>query len=110
MARDTPYIGTMDKLIYIHRDVFTKNDLGEQKSEKVLVSRCWAAMADTSGKHDVEGEILNVVGRTYTIRRNDTIARGGLKMTVTHDDIVFRIDRIEAIKRSHLMLYVIANE
>jgi len=110
MASEKPFIGQMDKIIEVYKVELVKDELGQPKETDVLVAEPWAKQDDISGTIAVEGGVVSVVNRTYTIRRNPVIAKDGLQMIVIHNGIRFLIDAIKEIGRTHLILIVKANE
>lgn len=110
MAKETPFIGQMDKLIEVYKVVNVPNEIGEPKPTDILVSKPWAKMEDKNGSVEEEGKILSVVNRTYTIRRNPEIAEHGRQMHIVHGSRKFKIDSMLEIGRTHLILNVVGYE
>jgi len=110
MAKDAPFIGAMNRRVSIYKTELVPNELSEHKETDVLVCEPWAAMKDTSGNQEIDGAIVSVVNRSYTIRRNPDVVAGGRQMILVDGAQRFAVHGMKEIGRTHLELLVTAYE
>lgn len=101
-----PFAGELDKQIQVYKVEFVPDELSDHKPVDVLVCNARAKLQDLSSSQEVEGAVVSVMNRSYTIRRNPEIATGGLKMHIVHNGVTYGIQSIKEIDRSHLQLIV----
>lgn len=110
MSKETPFIGQRDRKITISRTVAVVNEISEHVDTMVTVSEPWAYMKDTSGGQEIDGKVVTVVNRSYTVLRIPAIVNDAWKMRLTDGATEFEITHVKEIGRTHLELIVQANE
>jgi hypothetical protein len=107
----TPYIGQMDRKVSILKTVKVQTTTGSTKPVEQLVIKCAAMLAEKGGDEQLEGKIINVVNREYTIRFNSDILAKGKDYILQDALIKYRILHVAELgRRRFLTLKVTVNE
>lgn len=102
-----PYIGQMDRKITVQEFTKSQNASGEEVRSWANVASPWAFMEDVSGSEDVEGKVVHIVSRRYTIRYNSEIAATGNDMRVVDGSDTFNVYYVKHQgRKQHLQLLV----
>lgn len=104
---ENPFIGQMDRLISVEQMSKTQNASGEEVVSWSAVASPWAYMQDISGNEEVEGKVVHLISRRYTIRYNSTIAATGNEMRVVDGSDTFNVYHVKPLgRKKHLQLLV----
>lgn len=99
MALKKPFIGQMDRLVDIVRKAKSQTVTGSQISTEELVCRYWAFLEEKSGDEEVEGKVMHVSDRDYTIRFNSDVKKNGKDYVLIDDGKRYEIRDINEIGR-----------
>jgi head-tail adaptor len=105
-----PFIGQMNRKIALVEVQATQSATGSEKTTDVTVCEPYAAMIDVSGNEDVEGKVIHLFSRTYTIRARSEVKSKGTKLIVIDGDARFEIIHIKEIGKTHLEILCKNNE
>lgn len=105
----TPYIGELDRLISIVVLDVTKNSTGEEETTDVVISSPYAKMEDLSGDEAIEGKVVHLFNRKYTVRYNPAIKNGGTQMVLIDEGERFNISHIKEIGRKKYLEILVEN-
>jgi len=106
-----PFIGQLDRKIEIVQVTTNLNDLHEDVPTETKVFEPYAKMEDVSGGEEVEGKVIHLVDRKYTIRYRQEIALLGHEMILKDAGQSFRIEHVKQIgRKSYLELICKRNE
>ena len=101
---DKPFIGAMNRKIVIIEKSINQTSTGSEKTTEVTICEPYAAMIDNSGSEDVEGKVIHLINRSYTIRTNADVKSKGTKLIVIDEEKRFEIFHIKEIGKTHLEL------
>lgn len=101
---DKPFIGAMNRKITIIEKSINQTSTGSEKTTEVTICEPYAAMKDNSGSEDVEGKVIHLINRSYTIRTNADVKSKGSKLIVIDEEKRFEIFHIKEIGKTHLEL------
>jgi head-tail adaptor len=91
-------IGQLNRPVILNKITYVASLTGEKvKTEVQFVNPLWAQLDDVSGNEDVDGKVIALKVRKYTIRYNDEVLNEGEKMTITDRDGVYNIHSVEQI-------------
>lgn len=97
----------MDRKITIQEYTKTQNASGEEVKSWSDVASPWAFMEDVSGSEDVEGKVVHIISRRYTIRYNTEIAASGNDMRVVDGSDTLKVYYVKNQgRKQHLQLLV----
>lgn len=99
---DKPFIGQMNRKIALVEKEITQTSTGSEKTTEITICEPYAAMKDLSGNEDVEGKVIHLVNRSYTIRVNAEVKSKSTKLIVIDADQRFEIIHIKEIGKTHL--------
>lgn len=99
---DKPFIGAMNRKITIIEKAINRTSTGSEKTTEETVCEPYAAMTDNSGNEDIEGKVIHLINRSYTIRTNADVKSKGTKLIVIDSDKRFEIVHIKEIGKTHL--------
>lgn len=100
-----PFIGQMDRIIYVYELVKSQNSIGEEKEEKKLIAKCWAKIDSDTGSEDVEGKVRHTSNKSFTIRWNRQIMERGTEFVLEYNKVLYSISHVTEIgRKSHLQL------
>ena len=68
-----PFVGDLDRRIKIFAQTITQSTTGAEKTTETQVCEPWAKMEDVSGNESVDGKVIHLVNRTYTVRWRDDL-------------------------------------
>lgn len=85
------FIGQMDRKIQLVQKTKSQTTTGSEKSTPVIVSEPFAAMQDTSGGEEVEGKVIHLVNRIYTIWYNPVVKEKGTALVLIDEGRKFEI-------------------
>lgn len=105
-----PFIGQMDRKISIVEVQVNQSSTGSETTTDVEVCAPYAFMNDVSGNEDVEGKVIHLFSRTYTIWARAEVKSKGAKLIVIDGDARFEITHIKEIGKTHLELLCKTNE
>lgn len=99
----TPYIGQLDRKIQIIKEEVTRATTGEEKPVDAIVIQPYAFMEELSGDEDVEGKVIHLTDRKYTIRYHSDVLANGYKYFVVDGGLKFTITHVKEIGRNHYL-------
>lgn len=99
----------MDKPIQVVKLVKAADLAGGIKTTEELVSEVFAAMDDLSGNETVEGKVMHIVKRSYTIRHDDDIAVNGKNYIVKDGAVKFKILNVAELGRECFLVLTVEN-
>ena len=82
---DKPFIGAMNRKITIIEKAIIRTSTGSEKTTEETICEPYAAMKDNSGSEDIEGKVIHLINRSYTIRANADVKSKGTKLIVIDD-------------------------
>lgn len=97
-----PFIGQMNRKIALVEKAISRTSTGSEKSTEETICEPYAWMQDNSGSEDVEGKVIHLINRSYTIRVNADVKAKGTKLVVVDGAQRFEIVHIKEIGRTHL--------
>lgn len=97
-----PSIGKMNRIITIIEKSIGRTDTGSETTTEVTVCEPYAWMQDLSGNESIEGKVIALINRSYTIRVNADVKAKGTKLIVIDGDKRFEIFHIKEIGKTHL--------
>lgn len=101
-----PFIGQLDRKIKIVELLVQQNEIGENKPEEVVFCEPWSKLEDLSGNEDIDGKVIHLISRKYTIRYRSEILINGHKMILQDGDHKFSITHVKLLgRKSFLELY-----
>lgn len=107
----TPYIGQLDRKIQVVTETMTRATTGEEKPVDAVVIQPYAFMEEQHGDEDVEGKVIHLIDRKYTIRYHSDVLVNGAKYYVKDGGIKYTITHIKEIGRhQYLQLLVKRSE
>lgn len=80
-----PYIGQLDARISIIEETDVTSSTGEKTHTESTLATVWAKIDDVSGTEDVEGKVLALNVRKYTIRYNPDVVAKQINTLVVDD-------------------------
>lgn len=103
-----PFTGQLDRKIVISEITTVNDSIGNNKETETIFCQPYAMLTDVSGSEDVDGKVIHLVNRKYTIRYRKEIAQRGHEMVLTDNTNgveKFKIIHTKIIgRRSHLEL------
>jgi len=104
-----PFIGQLDRKIVISEITTVNSAIGFNEETETIFCEPYAMLTDVSGSEDVDGKVIHLVNRKYTIRYRKEIAQRGHEMILTDSTSGaqerFKIIHTKLIgRRSHLEL------
>ena len=98
-------IGQLNRRVVITQLQTTTETTGEKIKTEVAYAAVWAQLDDVSGNESVDGKVIALNVRKYTIRYEETILKEGDKMFVVDNDGTYNINGISQIgNKSYLTL------
>lgn len=97
-----PFIGQMNRKIELVEKVISQTTTGSEITTENTICEPFAAMKDLSGNEDIEGKVIHLVNRSYTIRVNAEVKSKGSELIVVVDGKRFEIIHIKEIGKTHL--------
>lgn len=97
-----PFIGQMNRKIAIVELAKNQTTTGSEKTTDATICEPYAWMQDNSGGEDVEGKVIHLINRSYTIRVNADVKSKGTKLIVIDEERRFEIVHIKEIGKTHL--------
>lgn len=94
------YAGNRDTRIEIVGFTTVKNAINEDVKTEVSKGFFYSKLEDLSGAEDIEGKIIHIIKRTYTIPYNSEISNDGENMIIKDNSKEFRIYYVEKIGRN----------
>ena len=108
---EKPFIGQMDRMILVQKEILTRNTVGEQKPALVTVIEAFANMKESSGSEDVEGKVRHLISRTYTIRYDPAVLAERAKLKVQEGGVTYNVYHVKEVgRKSHIQLLVTGYE
>tara|TARA_B100000768_G_scaffold46545_2_gene45345 strand:+ start:6399 stop:6740 length:342 start_codon:yes stop_codon:yes gene_type:complete len=98
------YAGTRNTRIEIVGFTTVKNALNEDINTEVSKGFFYALLNDLSGAEDVEGKIIHIIKRTYTILYNTDIQNNGENMIIKDNGKEFRVYYVQEIGKNLQLL------
>lgn len=110
-----PFIGQLDRKIVIKEITTTNSAIGENIETETIFCEPYAMLTDISGSETLDGKIIHLVDRKYTIRfRKEIVERGNEMILIdptNNSDEKFKIIHTKIIgRRSHLELICTRSE
>jgi hypothetical protein len=104
-----PFIGQMDRKIVISQITTTNSSIGFNEETETIFCQPYAMLTEVSGSEEVDGKVIHLVNRKYTIRYRKEIAQRGNELILTDSTNgvaeKFKIIHTKLIgRRSHLEL------
>lgn len=109
MAVNQPYIGQLDRKIKVYEFTKIQNSVGEEKETKELLASPFAYVEDIGGAESVDGKVMHLVTRSYTIRWNQQISRQGVHYVVEDEGVDFLIQSVMQIGRRKYLKLIAQN-
>jgi len=97
-----PFIGQMSRKIALIEKVISQTSTGSETTTETTICEPYAWMQDNSGNEDVEGKVIHLINRSYTIRVNAEVKSKNTKLIVIDEERRFEIVHIKEIGRTHL--------
>jgi head-tail adaptor len=97
-----PFIGQMNRKIVLIEKVISQTSTGSETTTEEKICQPFAYMLENSGSEDVEGKVIHLINRSYTIRVNADVKSKGTKLIVIDGERRFEIVHIKEIGRTHL--------
>lgn len=104
MSKNKVFTGQRDKRIEVVKYTKTRNDLREVVEAEVSVGFFWASLQDLSQNETIEGKVIHVINRAYTMLYNESVSSGGDHMVVKDEGKVFQVYHVEEIGRKSQLL------
>lgn len=102
-----PFIGQMDRKVVILKFVKTQSSTGATVPSEQTVICVFAKMDEKSGNEELDGKVMHVVNRTYTIRFDQTILNYGKDYILQDGSVKYKIVNVSELgRRQHLILKV----
>lgn len=86
MSNKNTYSGQLDTRIKIIENTSVTSATGEKDKAQVILNSYWAKVEDISGNEDIEGKIIALNVRRYTIRYSAAIAAKQITDLIIDDD------------------------
>jgi head-tail adaptor len=97
------FIGQMDRKIQLVQKLKTQTATGSEISSEVVVSQPFAAMKDLSGGEEVDGKVIHLISRTYTIWFNPVIKEKGTALILIDEGRKFEVIHIVELGRKQYL-------
>ena len=98
-------IGQLNHPVILNKITTVVSATGQKtKTEVQFVNPLWALLDDVSGNESVDGKVIALNVRKYTIRYNEEIVKEGEKMVVVDMDGSYNIHSIEQIGRKNYLV------
>lgn len=107
---DKPFVGQLNRKIKIVELTTDRTSTGAEKTVESILCEPYAMMKDNSGNEDVEGKVLHLFTRSYTIRVRSDINLNSTKLVVVDGETRFNIYHVKQIGRTHLEILCRADE
>lgn len=107
---DKPFIGQLNRKITIVSLTIDRTATGGEKTNEVTVCEPYAMMNDGSGNEDVEGRVIHLMNRSYTIRKRDDVNLNSTRLVLIDRGQRFEIYHVKEIGRTHLEILCKAYE
>ena len=102
-----PFIGQLDRKVVILKLVKTQSSTGSTKPVEQTVIAVFAKMDENSGNEELDGKVMHVVNRSYTIRYDQKILNFGKDYILLDGNVRYKIINIAEIgRRQYLSLKV----
>ena len=98
-----PYIGQLDRKVVILKMVKTQIAGGSIKPVEQVVIAVFAKMDENSGNEVLDGKVMHVVNRSYTIRYDQTILNYGKDYILQDGSIKYKIVNVAEIGRRQFL-------
>lgn len=104
----TPYIGQMDRMISIVNLEKGGDAAGGIVTTETPVCTVFSAMDDKSfaGSESLDGKVMNMANREYTIRYNHSVAISGKDFVIDDGGSRFRITRVLEVGRRRFLTLI----
>jgi head-tail adaptor len=100
-----PFTGQLDRKIVIKEITTINNPIGENVETETIFCEPYAMLTELSGSEALDGKVIHLVDRKYTIRYRKEIAQRGNQMILIDGSDKFKIIHSKLIgRRSHLEL------
>ncbi|MFD1292636.1 head-tail adaptor protein [Lutibacter holmesii] len=101
-----PQIGTLNQPVILNKITTVVSETGQKsKSEVQFINPLWAYLDDVSGNESVDGKVIALNVRKYTVRYNEEILTEGDKMVIVDADGSYNIHSIEQLgRKTYLVL------
>lgn len=101
-----PFIGQLDRKVKIIELSVQQNAIGENKPVETVFCEPWAKLEDLSGNEDIDGKVIHLINRKYTIRYRAEILADGFKMILQDGNQKFSVTHVKQIgRKQYLELY-----
>lgn len=99
------FTGQRDRRIEVVKYTKTRNALQEVVVVPVTVGFFWANLKDLSQNEDIEGKLIHIINRIYTIVYHSEVKTEGEHMVVRDEGKEFQIYHVEELgRRAQLLL------
>lgn len=98
-----PFIGQLDRKVVILRYVKTQSSTGAIRPVEQVVICVFAKMDEKSGDEELDGKIMHVVNRSYTVRYDKGILNFGKDYIVQDGIFKYRIQNVAEIGRKRFL-------
>lgn len=98
-----PFIGQLDRKVVILKTVKTQLPGGSVRLVEQVVICVFAKMDENSGNEELDGKVMHVVNRSYTIRYNQTVLNLGKDYILQDGNVKYKIVNIAEIGRKQYL-------
>lgn len=98
-------IGQLNHPVILNKITTVVNEVGEKtKTDVQFINPLWSFLDDVSGNESVDGKVIALNVRKYTIRYNEEVLKEGEKMAIIDVDGSYNIHSIEQIGRKNYLV------
>lgn len=105
--KTSPFIGQMDRKIIVVSKTITRDSTGGETFTEETICEPYACLNEQNGNEDVEGKVIHLINRSYTIRYRSDVKDVAVKLIVIDGGQRYEIYHVREIgRKSHLALLV----
>lgn len=103
----SPFIGQMDRKITVVEKVISRSTTGAETFTDNTICEPYACLNEMGGSEDVEGKVIHLINRSYTIRYRAEVKATANQLIVIDDGKRYEIYHAKEIGRQkHIELLV----
>lgn len=102
-----PFIGQMDRPIQLVEKVVSRTSTGSEETTETVLCSPYAMMDDLSGNKDIEGKVIHLVNRAYTIRYRSEIKAKQQSLVLVDNGTRYFIENIMEIGRKDRLKLIV---
>ncbi len=105
--KTSPFIGQMDRKITVVAKAITRDTTGGEEFTESTICEPYAYLSEQNGNEDVEGKVIHLINRSYTIRYRSDVMAVATQLVVIENGQRYDIYHVRELgRKKHLELLV----